>query len=146
MQFPSEMLPLSGDEFLQFLWQGFIYHPSFSVHGIDSEVWPCGHPFRPFGHCHHCWSERESGQQIPMWAMKKPWLVVGYKGIILSNYMGIIINHYKDPSYMGSKFQCKLDFYDFDESIWTCWSLVSWIKRVVLFCDCKIQDIFCNMM
>ena len=38
MQFPSEMLPLSGDEFLQFLWQGFIYHPSFSVHGIDSEV------------------------------------------------------------------------------------------------------------
>lgn len=80
---------------------------------IDSKVWPCGHPFRPFGHCHHCGSERETGQQIPLWV-----------GIVMSLF---------GPFFLLS---------------WMifCFDVLWWINPFFLSCDCKMQDIFCNII
>ena len=40
---------------------------------------------------------KPSQKENVIWAMKKNLVVEGILGIILPSYIGIIINHYKDP-------------------------------------------------
>ena len=60
-----------------------------------------------FGWCFFCgeglgkqWWEEFFGPScwvVYSWAMKKPWVVGLYWGLMLPRYIGISINHYKDP-------------------------------------------------